>query len=608
MKRLLIPLSLLFAASAFGDNVTITPPTDGGTMLKGDVYLTDLQCDGDEVLTLNGNQVGCTRILGTVGPIGPQGPQGEAGPPGDQGPRGLPGRRGPNGSGLKVQGVVATRDDLAGIANPEGGDVYVVSETDELAVWDDTAWIYMQRLRGEQGPEGETGPEGPQGPQGAQGIAGAQGLTGPQGAQGPPGVQGPQGDMGPAGADGSQGIQGPQGPAGPQGSGLEILGQVDNSADLDSIADPSTGDIYVVSDIDQLAIWDGAEWFLIDRLQGEQGPQGETGLQGPQGDQGLQGDAGLRGEQGLTGATGPQGPQGEPGLPGVQGEQGLQGIQGPQGAQGPAGSGLQIAGEVTDRGDLNAIQSAANGDVYVVSASNEIAVWSDSGWIYLDRMQGPAGPAGAQGEVGPQGVQGPKGDTGATGATGATGPAGEDGEPGPAGEDGAPGPEGPPGPMGLPTGTIAMWMGSSPPSGFFLCRGGRFDHTQYPELHSFLSANLPGYSAGTLPDYKGYFPGGHGGGGMSSSLGGKTGWQTGNPGLTVNSNGSHSHTTFMYRNNDNKSGNDGPAQNYLSGTHKNKGSSNVASNTAGSHSHSLSGWDSITKPNAFAINFMIKHD
>ena len=354
--------------------------------------------------------MGCTRILGTVGPIGPQGPQGDAGPPGEQGPRGLPGRRGPNGSGLKVQGVVASRDDLAGIANPEGGDVYVVSETDELAVWDDTAWIYMQRLRGEQGPEGETGPEGPQGPKGEQGIAGAQGLTGPRGAQGPPGVQGPQGDMGPAGADGSQGIQGPQ------------------------------------------------------------------------------------------------------------------------------------------------------------------------------------GPAGAQGEAGPQGVQGPKGDTGATGATGATGP------------------EGPPGPMGLPTGTIAMWMGSSPPAGFFLCRGGRFDHNQYPKLHSFLSANLPGYSAGTLPDYRGYFPGGHGDGGMSASLGGKTKWQTGNPGLTVNSNGSHSHTTFMYRNNDNKSGNDGPAQNYLSGTHKNKGSSNVASNTAGSHSHSLSGWDGQTQPNAFAINFMIKHD
>ena len=195
MKRLLIPISFLLASGVFGDNVTITPPADGGTMLKGDVYLTDLQCDADEVLTLNGSQVGCTRILGTVGPIGPQGPQGEAGPPGDQGPRGLPGRRGPTGSGLNVRGVVTSRDDLAGISNSEAGDVYVVSDTDELAVWDETTWIYIQRLRGEQGPEGETGPQGPRGPAGEQGIAGPQGLTGPQGAQGPPGVQGPQGDI-----------------------------------------------------------------------------------------------------------------------------------------------------------------------------------------------------------------------------------------------------------------------------------------------------------------------------------------------------------------------------------------------------------------------------
>jgi microcystin-dependent protein len=608
MKRLLIPLSLLFAAGAFGDNVTITPPTDGGTMLKGDVYLTDLQCDGDEVLTLNGNQVGCTRILGTVGPIGPQGPQGDAGPPGEQGPRGLPGRRGPNGSGLKVQGVVATRDDLAGIANPEGGDVYVVSETDELAVWDDTAWIYMQRLRGEQGPEGETGPEGPRGPTGEQGIAGPQGLTGPQGAQGPPGVQGPQGDVGPAGADGSQGLQGPQGAAGPQGSGLQIVGQVDNAAGLDNIANPTTGDIYVVSDTDQLAVWDGGEWFFIERLQGEQGPQGETGLQGPKGDQGLRGEPGERGEQGLTGATGDRGPQGIQGLQGEQGEQGPQGIQGPQGAQGPAGSGLQAAGEVTQRTELDNIQSAVDGDIYVVSGTDEIAVWDGQNWIYLDRLQGPAGPAGAQGDAGPPGAQGPKGDTGATGATGATGPAGAKGDPGPAGPPGPVGPEGPPGPTGLPTGTIAMWMGSSPPDGFFLCRGGRFDHNQYPELHSFLSANLPGYSAGTLPDYRGYFPGGHGGGGMSSSLGGKNGWQTGNPGLTIPSGGSHTHVTRVDKNKDNNSANKGDENNLMKGGSYLKGTVDLTTDKGGSHSHSLSGWDSLTKPNAFAINFMIKHD
>ena len=608
MRNLLIPLSLLVATIAFGDNVTITPPSDGGTMLQGDVYLTDLQCDGDEVLTLNGNQVGCTRILGTVGPIGPQGPQGEVGPQGAQGPNGLPGPRGPQGSGLQVEGSVATRNDLSSISNPANGDIYVVSDTEELAVWDGAFWIYIQRLRGEQGPEGETGPQGPKGEQGEQGIAGLQGLTGPQGTQGPAGPQGLQGDPGAAGADGAQGLQGPQGPAGPQGSGLQIAGSVDNSTGLDSIANPTAGDIYVVSDADQLAVWDGGEWFFIDRLQGEQGPQGEAGSQGPKGDQGLRGEPGAQGEQGLTGDTGPQGEQGIPGLQGEQGERGLQGVPGPQGAQGPAGSGLQVAGEVTQRTDLDSIQSPLEGDIYVVSGTDEIALWDGSNWVYLDRLQGPAGPAGAQGDAGPPGAQGPKGDTGATGATGATGPAGAQGDPGPAGPPGPPGAEGPPGPTGLPIGTIAMWMGSSPPDGFFLCRGNTFDTTEYPELHSFLSANLPGYSAGTLPDYRGYFPGGHGGGGMSSSLGGKTGWQTGNPGLTVNSNGSHSHSTSMYRNKDNSSANKGDPQNLMRTSFNGGSSTSLSTNTTGSHSHSLSGWDSLTKPNAFAINFMIKHD
>ena len=75
MRNLLIPLSLLVATTAFGDNVTITPPSDGGTMLKGDVYLSDLQCDGDEVLTLNAP----SRLHAHFGDgrlIGPQGPQG----------------------------------------------------------------------------------------------------------------------------------------------------------------------------------------------------------------------------------------------------------------------------------------------------------------------------------------------------------------------------------------------------------------------------------------------------------------------------------------------------------------------------------------------------
>ena len=108
------------------------------------------------------------------------------------------------------------------------------------------------------------------------------------------------------------------------------------------------------------------------------------------------------------------------------------------------------------------------------------------------------------------------------------------------------GPRGP-GPMGLPTGTIAMWMGSSRPLDFFCVVA--TPTTPVPQLHSFLSANLPVYSAGTLPDYRGYFPGGMAGRHELVWVGNRM--ANGDPSLTVNSNGSHSHTNFMYRNKDN---------------------------------------------------------
>ena len=129
--------------------------------------------------------------------------------------------------------------------------------------------------------------------------------------------------MGPAGADGSQGLQGPQGAAGPQGSGLQIVGQVDNAAGLDSIADPK----HLRCQRNQLAVWDGGEWFFIERL---------TSTARSKGDQGSRIGPVLRVIEGGTS------------LQGEQGEQGLQGIQGPQGAQGPTGSGLQVA-EVTSK-------------------------------------------------------------------------------------------------------------------------------------------------------------------------------------------------------------------------------------------------------------------
>ena len=175
MRNLLIPLSLLVATNVFGDNVTITPPTDGGTMLQGSVYLVDLQCGANEVLTLDGKKISCAAVEGTTGPQGPQGPQGEVGPQGPQGAQGVQGAQGDQGStgsGLEIAGAVATTNDLSGISSPTAGDTYVVTDEDKIAVYDGSDWVTLDRLQGEQGPAGATGAQGATGPQGPQGEEG----------------------------------------------------------------------------------------------------------------------------------------------------------------------------------------------------------------------------------------------------------------------------------------------------------------------------------------------------------------------------------------------------------------------------------------------------
>jgi len=244
----------------------------------------------------------------------------------------------------------------------------------------------------------------------------------------------------------------------------------------------------------------------------------------------------------------------------------------------------------------------------------------------------------------------------------------------------------------MPPGSITMWMGGTAPTGYLLCRGGTFDHTRYPLLHAHLQSTYSGYVTGTLPDFRGRFPGGDGGSGMDP-LDGKTGrlfnQMTADPtstGLsattthgmgvsstattTVNSNGSHNHTATssastsvsgsgkfnteaagehrhrfgdaadvdgsrsggrMYHNPDT-----GSAQTGYAGIHKHEVDMSNASFSAstsvstsiqdnGTHSHSattnvntslsdtemtteLDGWDDYTRPYAFNINFIIKHD
>ena len=206
-----------------------------------------------------------------------------------------------------------------------------------------------------------------------------------------------------------------------------------------------------------------------------------------------------------------------------------------------------------------------------------------------------------------------------------------------------------------PVGSMMMWMGSTDPDGWFILNGSSFDTTDNPKLHAYLTSNFPDYSSGTLPDYRGHFPGGHGALGMSSDMGGKTSATTGDPGVSVVSNGSHKHTATTTATttvtvggggtvNTNEAGShrhkfgnaavvggnnsdgrmyhdpeNGTAQTGYAGTHSHTVDlSNISASgtttattsleNAGSHSHSLSGWDTRTMPNAFAINFMIKHD
>lgn len=212
MRNLLIPLSLLVAIGAFGDNVTITPPTDGGTMLQGEVYLPDLQCGASDVLTLNGNKISCTAVTGAAGPQGPKGEVGPQGPQGAQGVQGAQGDQGPTGSGLEIAGAVATTNDLSGISSPSAGDTYVVTDEDKIAVYDGSDWVTLDRLQGEQGPPGAPGA------QGATGAQGQRGEIGPEGPAGPAGPAGITGATGAVGEDGPPGPEGPRGPVGPVGS------------------------------------------------------------------------------------------------------------------------------------------------------------------------------------------------------------------------------------------------------------------------------------------------------------------------------------------------------------------------------------------------------
>lgn len=179
--------------------------------------------------------------------------------PGPQGPRG------PQGSGVELDGQVATYEDLPTSGVPVGaswvadGKIYKLTE-DGWPPEEDG--IPFQGPQGETGATGATGPTGPTGPKGDKGDTGNTGATGSQGIQGvkgdtgdtgPEGPQGPQGDTGekgetgdtgPTGATGPKGDTGDPGPQGDPGEVTEAELSAAVSAAIATIVDgsPSTLD------------------------------------------------------------------------------------------------------------------------------------------------------------------------------------------------------------------------------------------------------------------------------------------------------------------------------------------------------------------------------
>ena len=326
-----------------------------------------------------------------------------------------------SGPYLQVKGTDGNVYEVGGIyynthspTNPLQGKFWLDQTTDQLRVWNGTAWVICAGVSGPAGPGFTGGSYDPSTGQisftsddgigfttgdlrGADGDDGA-GFTGAsydpatgqvtftsndglgfatgdiRGANGSDGIDGDGFTGGTYDATtgevtftsndglgfstgnlrGAAGDQGPQGIAGEDADGF-TGGYYSNS----------TGRVFFTSN-------DGLS-FSTDDLRGATGPQGQIGNTGPQGetgDTGAQGPVGNTGPQGQIGNTGPQGPIGNTGA------------QGPVGNTGPQG-------QIGNTGP-----------------------------------QGETGDTGAQGPVGNTGPQGPIGNTGAQGSTGPQGPVG----------------------------------------------------------------------------------------------------------------------------------------------------------------------------------------
>ena len=83
-----------------------------------------------------------------------------------------------------------------------------------------------------------------------------------------------------------------KGEQGADGVGLNYLGTVATSADLNPSYQGLANDAFVTEDLGRAWKWTGTQWLDVGSFRGE---KGDTGLQGLKGDKGDKGDTGLQG-------------------------------------------------------------------------------------------------------------------------------------------------------------------------------------------------------------------------------------------------------------------------------------------------------------------------
>ena len=232
--------------------------------------------------------------------------------------------------GINFQGSVPTFANLpAGAAE---GDAYISDDTDELWVWNGTAWVSGGSIQGPSGTSGTSGTSGANGADGTSGTSGANGADGTSGTSGADGADGTSGTSGTSGINGEKGDQGDAGVDGTSGtSGLDGQNGTSGTSGLDG-QNGTSG----TSGLDGQNGTSGTSG--LDGQDGTSGTSGINGLPGSDGNDGTSGTSGVNGADGTSGTSGVTGNPGTPGTSGTSGTDGAKGDQGDPGADGASGN------------------------------------------------------------------------------------------------------------------------------------------------------------------------------------------------------------------------------------------------------------------------------